>query len=244
MTPNLSLPMNHGRRTIKVGPLIVSNNEPVTITSLEDFKSCISQYFGENRADYYRQWGMKGHNAIDVTLFDGDDILAAHDGIVTEVENDVSAGLGIVVWDKEGRYKTLYWHLKVGHIFVKVGDSVKRGQKIAGGDNTGYSTGAHLHFGLKFTDAKGNTINYNNGYKGAVDPLPYLNGGMKLLQLQGDSAVWAIIDGKRYWVANPDSLKTVKYKVEVLPATQGDYVYSYPYVAQVAFLNADSPVNR
>lgn len=48
---------------------------------------------------------------------------------------------------------------------------------IAHTDNTGkYTTGSHLHFGFKLLDNNNlNTINYNNGYLGAVNPAPYFH---------------------------------------------------------------------
>lgn len=35
------------------------------------------------------------------------------------------------------------------------------------------TTGSHLHFTLKNTTADGSTLDWNNGYKGAIDPAPY-----------------------------------------------------------------------
>ncbi len=55
---------------------------------------------------------------------------------------------------------TLYAHLKA--VEVKVGDAVIGGQVLGPSDSTGYSTGSHLHFGLKIGGEW-------------VDPLPYLN---------------------------------------------------------------------
>lgn len=61
------------------------------------------------------------------------------------------------------------------------GIQIKRGDLLGYADNTGLSTGDHLHFGLKpvlsaneapFTWT---TVNPNNGYLGAIDPTPYLD---------------------------------------------------------------------
>jgi hypothetical protein len=68
-------------------------------------------------------------------------------------------------------YKTIYYHLE--KVLVKAGDKIKQGQIIGLADNTGkYTTGSHLHFGLKFLK-NGKVENYYNGYFGAVDPAPY-----------------------------------------------------------------------
>jgi murein DD-endopeptidase MepM/ murein hydrolase activator NlpD len=64
---------------------------------------------------------------------------------------------------------------------VKPGDIVDIGTPLAKSDNTGLSTGPHLHFGLKPLD-KGtedwdwNNLEQDNGYFGAVNPIPYFSG--------------------------------------------------------------------
>lgn len=120
----------------------------------------------------YEALGLKGHNGLDIPVNHGEPIIASHDGMVLEVGDFESAGLGVVLWNKENNFKTIYWHFKENH--VKVGDVVKREEVIGLGDNTGLSSGDHLHYGLKETDNKGKTINWGNGFKGAIDPLPYL----------------------------------------------------------------------
>jgi len=119
----------------------------------------------------YEYFGKKGHGALDIPCPDGTPILASHDGVVLEINNDVATGLGVVLWD-ERQYKTVYWHFKANK--VKTGDRVKAGDVLGLGDNTGYSSGSHLHFAFKETNNKGNTINKDNEYRGAIDPLPYL----------------------------------------------------------------------
>jgi len=50
---------------------------------------------------------------------------------------------------------------------------VRRNGKALFLGNTGFSTGNHLHLGLKRVDENGKTINKDNGYFGAIDPEPY-----------------------------------------------------------------------
>ena len=57
-----------------------------------------------------------------------------------------------------------------------MGQDVITGAKIGLADNTGkYTTGSHLHFGLKKTDQYSNTVNLNNGYRGAINPAQYFS---------------------------------------------------------------------
>lgn len=148
----------------------------------------INQKFGLMGLPVYATLGLKGHNGMDFYALDGFPIYAAHDGEVTFCGEDGSAGLGVVIRTLEPKeygenkvyFKSIYWHIKKGSFKVKAGDIVKAGHLIALADNTGLSTGAHLHFGLKpvlkgETDWSWYNIEQNNGYMGAIDPMPYFN---------------------------------------------------------------------
>ena len=125
---------------------------------------------------------------MDFQANDGDVILAAHDGIVTFTGEDGSGGLGVVIRTKDqfeykdgqSYFKTIYWHIKAGTFMVHPNDEVKSGQPIAQADNTGMSTGTHLHWGLKPVyqgeqDWQWYNLEQDNGYNGAIDPEPYLS---------------------------------------------------------------------
>lgn len=135
------------------------------------------QGFGENLLPIYKELGMLGHTGIDLGCWSGEPIYHSGDwdGIVmTEVDN--AGGYGVNVISKEpmedGRYyKLRYWHLKEFKVYD--GQEVKCGDLLGLGDSTGLSTGDHLHFGLKPCDKDGNSLEPNNGYFGAIDPLPY-----------------------------------------------------------------------
>lgn len=130
----------------------------------------INQAFGQNMNSYYREKGLLGHQGIDFRAFHGQPIFAAHDGICLP-EIDDHGGNGVVIVSSDGTYKTLYWHLIDDDAVVDTGQKVKAGELIGYADNTGQSTGDHLHFGLCFFPQ-----DFNNGYGGYTDPQPYFNG--------------------------------------------------------------------
>lgn len=80
--------------------------------------------------------------------------------------------------NEAGRYrvKTRYWHLLA--LQVKKGERVHAGQIIGYADDTGRSTGMHLHFELKpvrtVLPRRYRNAFPQNGYFGAIDPAPYL----------------------------------------------------------------------
>lgn len=134
----------------------------------------------------YAKFGMKGHNALDLMATHGQPIYSSCEGYVEEVQTEEARGLGlgIVTENKypcdelngqEVQWKVRYWHLK--SFEVKKGDKVKQGDLIGYADNTGYSSGDHLHFEIKPVEIK-NKFVYNllqdNGFFGAVNPLPYI----------------------------------------------------------------------
>lgn len=153
----------------------------------------INQRFGKNATNVYAQAGMKGHGGIDLYATHGTPIYASHDGWAQyQVGSDRGHGV-VVISDQEYEHdygtsliKTVYWHLvdftrepqykspiadKTGFVKVKTGDV------IGYADNTGTSTGDHLHFELKpvqGTFGLWNNILQSNGYYGAIDPEPYL----------------------------------------------------------------------
>lgn len=73
----------------------------------------------------------------------------------------------------------LYYHLESVYEKRKVGQKVKRGYIIGRCGNTGkWTTGAHLHFAIRLLKkVNGKYVaDMGNGYKGAVDPLPFMTG--------------------------------------------------------------------
>ncbi len=142
------------------------------------------QPFGANFNNYYHSEGLQGHGGQDFPMPNGTPIIAACDGTVIFVSKDIKKGEGVSVRSddtfqsngQDCKLSCVYWHLKDGSIVVKVGDKVKTGQLLGLSNNTGQTTGPHLHFGtFPLTLDGSKELFLNNGYKGAVDPMDYLN---------------------------------------------------------------------
>jgi hypothetical protein len=106
------------------------------------------------------------HNGIDLVARASNggsrtDYITAHSGgVVDGVGYDASAGYFVRIKVAEGVYMS-YFHMKEKST-LKRGQTVKQGDIIGYMGNTGNTTGAHLHFGIKV-----------NGKW--IDPQPYLD---------------------------------------------------------------------
>ena len=148
----------------------------------QDFR--ISQHFGQNLVPYYKADGNKGHGGLDIAMPTGTPIFSACDGEVIFTSEDVARGVAVSVLSsdifqhkgKPCRLTVLFAHLKEKSLKVKVGDKVKVGQLLALSNNTGRSTGPHLHIGVCpiAVDAR-RELDLGNGYKGMVDPEIYFD---------------------------------------------------------------------
>jgi murein DD-endopeptidase MepM/ murein hydrolase activator NlpD len=83
------------------------------------------------------------HTGLDFQAETGTDILAAAAGVVVTQEYHAAYGNMIEI-DHGNDLISRYAHASA--VFVKKGDLIKRGQKIAEVGTTGRSTGSHLHF--------------------------------------------------------------------------------------------------
>jgi murein DD-endopeptidase MepM/ murein hydrolase activator NlpD len=162
----------------------------------------ITQYFGENPA-LYKRFGLAYHNGIDLVQPHGTPLLAIEDGVVVSVAEERN-GWGRHIRfisaepDSQGNFREwVYAHNSAHH--VKVGDVVKEGQHIADMGNSGFvvsgqtdfwrnnpHAGTHLHLGLRMvrktnrgfsyagSNIKLQVLNYENGVRGAIDPMPII----------------------------------------------------------------------
>lgn len=102
----------------------------------------------------------KLHAGIDMAAPKGTAVYAAESGVVIVAQSWSGYGNCIII-DHGGGLWTLYGHLMSGGIYVKKGETVKRGEKIGGVGSTGQSTGNHLHFEVRKNSEP-------------VNPAPYL----------------------------------------------------------------------
>jgi len=116
----------------------------------------VGSYWGASR-----EGGKRRHEGIDIFARKGTPVVAATDGVVSNVGTTRLGGK--VVWVINQRFQSAYYaHLDKQ--LVKVGQLVKAGQVIGTVGNTGNAkhTPAHLHFGVY------------RGWGGATNPLPYV----------------------------------------------------------------------
>ncbi|MEI7512589.1 MAG: M23 family metallopeptidase [Candidatus Uhrbacteria bacterium] len=106
----------------------------------------INQYYG---------WQ---HTGLDIDGDYTDPLYAAEDGVVEKAGWN-SGGYGLMVLINHGNgNKTRYGH--ASKLFVKEGDTVKRGETIAMMGTTGRSTGTHLHFEVYINNKRVNPLAY------------------------------------------------------------------------------------
>ena len=132
----------------------------------------ITQWYGIN-PQWYKPFGLPGHEGLDFRALNDTPIYAAAAGEVIRVETGPESGpYGIHVRIQhdhpEAIFKTVYAHFR--RATVAVGDRVIAGQQIGLADNTGNSSGAHLHLTLKRVGQGSPWMHTGD----IVNPTPYL----------------------------------------------------------------------
>jgi hypothetical protein len=128
-----------------------TTHEPPVITS--PFGDTTNRVYPHNGIDLRSSWSLWG-----------DEILCSLDGVVQHVGVNVAYGNHIItrsIHDGE-TVDIRYAHLTYDGAYVAVGDVVSKGQKLGRPDNTGTSTGDHLHLDMKIDGVQ-------------VDPEPYID---------------------------------------------------------------------
>lgn len=149
-------------------------------------KMKLTQPFGVNwtgQGDFYTRFGLKAHNGVDLSCVTGTELIAPIDGDLEQRQE--AGGYGTYIRIFGGGLEVVMAHLQKA--LVPDG-RVKAGDIIGLTNNTGASTGPHLHFGVRPIKA-----DYNNGFNGYLDPEPFLSGDAFLTPVdkkygQSDSA--------------------------------------------------------
>ena len=121
-----------------------------------EFKNCITQFFGYTSFATVGGYNGKGHNGVDFRAAPGTQVLAAEGGVIDNTgDTDIgcrkaSYGKWILV-RHSNNLSSIYAHL--ANIGVYSGQEIKRGDYLGLSGATGYATGPHLHFGVFVTQA-------------------------------------------------------------------------------------------
>ncbi len=131
----------------KVAPVIVNDD----IEKLYSYKLSFccplrdgfyTSMYGERVNPFFHK-NMEFHNGIDIATRMGTSIGAAKEGMVFFSGWREGFGNTVIIQHTEG-YTTLYGHCS--KLYVKAGQWVTKGEKIAAVGSTGRSTGPHLHY--------------------------------------------------------------------------------------------------
>ena len=106
---------------------------------------------------YKNNRGSHRHTGVDLKTKANDPIYAVGDGVVTMSKNYSGYGKCIIIKHADGT-ETLYAHNSKN--YVKEGEKVKGGQKIALTGKTGRATTEHLHFEVRVNGNYTNPLNY------------------------------------------------------------------------------------
>jgi len=118
-------------------------------------KGWLTSSFGMRRDPFNGR--RKMHEGLDIAARTGTQVVATADGIVSSVKTEPGYGKVVIV-DHGYGYRTIYGHNS--RYYVKVGQRVRRGERIAAVGNTGRSTGSHVHYEVRLNGVPVNPHKY------------------------------------------------------------------------------------
>lgn len=136
---------------------LVSDNQPVQEAGSLSFRWPVK---GRIISGYGSKPGGLRNEGINIAVPEGTDVRSAEAGVVAYAGNELKGYGNLILIRHEGGWVTAYAHNK--DLFVKRGDTVKRGDVIAKAGQTGSVTSPQVHFEVR----KGAT---------AMDPMRFLN---------------------------------------------------------------------
>jgi hypothetical protein len=114
---------------------------------------------------------VNGHEGVDFATPTGTPIYAPFDGIIVrdEINQDGWKNYGVytVIWDPVQKCALWFCHLK--DFTTNIGDQVRVGDVIAHTNNTGNTTGPHVHVNFCETDGNGVRLHQENGSLGFLN---------------------------------------------------------------------------
>lgn len=164
--------------------LSISTGPSLAFPVTPKVKSNIGSFWGAGR-----DAGARLHEGIDIFAPRRTALVAAADGVVTRVNENVLGGKVVFLSPNNKDYTLYYAHLD--EQLVQPGQTVKTGDTVGLMGNTGNarSTSPHLHFGI-----------YTRS--GAVDPLPFVN---PVIRTPGK--ITAPVTNLNKWVRNNKNVK-------------------------------------
>lgn len=159
------------------------NGKPATWSNLPQWDVSLNRnnLFGANKA-WYQAHGVNidGHNGLDFPYKKRTPIVAPYNMSIAKAEKHDREGYGLYVrgftTSQNIDGNTVFLDIVLGHldeVVVDTGQNVKQGDLLGYGNSTGLSTANHLHLGIRIY-INNQLQNYNNGYFGYVDPMPFL----------------------------------------------------------------------
>ena len=113
---------------------------------------------------YYGKFSHQKKKALDFTMPIGTEIVAARAGKVIDIKEDSDLGCTekrclesanyITILHNDGSFAQ-YYHLRKNGVKVKLSQEVRQGEFIGLSGNTGFTSGAHLHFEVNISTLKG-----------------------------------------------------------------------------------------
>lgn len=109
--------------------------------------SIIAPYKGQFRVS--QEYKGSAHQGVDLVGVTSKDLYATTNGTVEIASNADPNGFGIYVRIKSSENGWIYYYGHMSSVCVRVGQKVKKGDKIGVEGSTGHSTGSHCHYEVR-----------------------------------------------------------------------------------------------
>lgn len=123
----------------------------------------VSSGVGARWGSYHKGLDIPGEGGFPITAAEAGEVVRTNNSCIHNYGKDGSCGCGggygnFVIIDHGNGFLTLYGHMT--QTSVEVGDKVKKEQQIGLMGSTGWSTGTHLHFELRYGGYITNPANF------------------------------------------------------------------------------------